>query len=243
MRAHPNSSQSQNFLPILSASIHQMAQPLSTIQGLLELALLRPTTAEQYRALTEDVLGHLRRAVEWMQFTASLARFQQPAADVHEVRLSAALESVVADLQLTLDTSQVQLVFSRPEHEPSIRISGTRLEKMLFYVLQAVQGCSQPGDSVQIDIRASVGHVILRIQPLSMKNGIDFAQPSQDSVVGRALAMADTIVSSAGGTFRVSIDPLLIVANFPVKRENRARAVARNKASAVAPSPFVVGSH
>jgi len=247
MRAQQDSSHSQNFLQTLSSSIHQMAQPLCTIQGLLELALLKPTTAEQYRAIMEDVLGHLRRAAESMQFTASLARFQQPAADVHEIRLSAALESVVADLQPALDTSQVQLVISRPEDEPSIRISGTRLRKMLFYVLQAVQGCSQPGESVQIDIRACAGHVVLRIHPLSKppgkNDGTDSAQPSQDSVVGRALAMADGIVSYAGGTFRVSTDPLLIVADFPVKRENRTRAVARNKQSGVSGSPSVVGSH
>src|SRR6266478_9836031 len=98
MRAHPHSSPSQDkFLRALSASLHQMAQPLSTIQASLELALLGPTTAEQYREIAEDLLQHLRRGVESMQFTAWLARFHQPAADVHDVLLSAALESVIAD--------------------------------------------------------------------------------------------------------------------------------------------------
>jgi hypothetical protein len=38
--------------------------------------------------------------------------------------------------------------------------------------------------------------------------------------VERALALADAIVTGAGGELNVSTDPLLIVADFPVKRES-----------------------
>ena len=71
---------------MLSASMHQMAQPLSTIQASLELALLSPTTAERnIKEIAENVLRQLRSAVESMQFAACLARFQQPAADMQDV--------------------------------------------------------------------------------------------------------------------------------------------------------------
>src|SRR6202035_2164284 len=101
----------QKFLRTLSASLHQMAQPLSTIQASLELALLGPTTAEEYQGMATDLLQYLRRAVESMQFTAWLARFHQPAADVQDVLLSAALESVISDLRRTLETAELQLLF------------------------------------------------------------------------------------------------------------------------------------
>src|SRR5216684_9149297 len=113
MRAHPHSlpnrfPSQEKFLRTLTASMHEMAQPLSTIQASLELALLCPTTAEQYRWIAEDVLLHLQRAVESMQFTAYLTRFQQPAADIQDVLLSAALNEVISDLQRTLDTAHLQ---------------------------------------------------------------------------------------------------------------------------------------
>ena len=56
------------------------------------------TTAGQYRETAEDVLIHVQRAVELMQFSARLALFQQPAADVRDVSLVATLREVLSDL-------------------------------------------------------------------------------------------------------------------------------------------------
>ncbi len=145
-------------------NLHDMAQPLSTIQASLELSLLSPITAEQYQDIAENVLREVRRAVECMQFIGRLARFQQPAADVQNVSLSAALESVYLGSASTLEAAQIQVLFCRPEHEPLISISPTRLRQMLFYVLQAVQGCSQPGDLVHIEIQQQAGYVVLWVE-------------------------------------------------------------------------------
>ena len=245
MNVYPHTSPSQEkFLHTLTTSLHQMAQPLSTIQASLELALMNSTTAEQYQAIAEDLLQQLRRAVESMQFTAWLARFHQPAADVNEVLLSAALESVISDLRRTLETAQLQLLFFRPEQERLIRISVTRLRQMLFYVLQAVQGCSQPGDLVQVDIQAPAGHLVLRIQHSRGENPpAEGTTPSPESVVQRALSLAEAIVSCAGGEFNVTTNPLLIIADFPVESESRAGAVAETKLSEVASLPVAAGSH
>src|SRR6266446_9326866 len=110
MRAHPHSlpnrfPSQEKFLRTLTASMHEMAQPLSTIQASLELALLSPTTAGQYQEIAADALRHLCAAVESMRFAARLTRFQQPAADVQDVRLSVALENAISDLRLTLDAA------------------------------------------------------------------------------------------------------------------------------------------
>ena len=249
MRAHPHSlpnrfPSQEKFLRTLTASMHQMAQPLSTIQASLELALLSPTTAEQYQELAQDALRHLQGAVESMQFAARLARFQQPAGDVRDVLLSTALEEVISDLQRTLDTAQLQLLFFRSEHEQLIRISPTRLRQMLFYVLQALQDCSQPGDLVHIEIHAPVGHLLLRIQHSQLKNDqVDCAKPPHEGMGDRALALAEAIVSGAGGEFSVTTYPFLIVADFPVKRESRAGAIGKNKLSDLASSQLAVSSH
>ena len=46
----------------------------------------------------------------------------------------------------------------------------------------------------------------------------------------RALALAEAIVTGAGGEFRVSTGPLLIVADFPVKHESKSAAIDKSKA-------------
>jgi hypothetical protein len=229
------------FLRTLSASMHQMAQPLSTIQLTLELALLSPTTIEQYKEVAESLLQQLRRAVESMQFAAWLARFQQPAADVQDVPLDATLENVISDLQRTLEAAQLQLLFLRSERKQLIRISPTRLRQMLFYVLQAVQGCSQPGDLVQIEIQETAGRLALRIHHAQRETSRpDSATSSRDDLVDRALALAEAIVSSAGGEFSVTTDPLMIVADFPV---HAADSTGKSHLSDVANLQLAASSH
>jgi hypothetical protein len=242
MRSDSQSSPAQaKFLRTLSASMHQMAQPLSTIQLTLELALLGPTTAEQYHEMAEGLLQQLRRAVESMQFTAWLALFQQPAADVQDVPLDATLENVISDLRRTLEAAQFQFLFLRSERKQLVRISPTRLRQMLFYVLQAAQGCSQAGDLVQIEIQEKVGHTALRIQHAQREtNRAKEATPQQDDLVDRALALAEAIVSSAGGEFRATVDPLLIVADFPVRVDG---AVTKNELSDASTLQMAIGSH
>jgi hypothetical protein len=221
MHADPRSSFTQEkFLRKLSASMHEMAQPMATIQASLELALLCPTTETEYKEIAENILGQLRSAVESMQFAARLARFQQPATDVRDILLSVVLEEVISSLQRTLDTSQLQLLFFRSEHEPPISASPARLKQMLFYILQALQGYSQPGDLAKIEIQEPAGRLVLRIKHSPANRGTCCTRPSPGAIVERALALADAIVTGAGGELNVSTDPLLIVADFPVKRES-----------------------
>jgi hypothetical protein len=235
----------EKFLRMLAASMHQMAQPMSTIQASLEVALLSPTTKSEYKEIAENILGQLRSAVESMQFAARLARFQQPAADVRDVLLSVALEEVISGLQHTLDTAQLRLLFFRPEHEPLINVSPARLRQMLFYVLQAVQGYSRPGDLAKIEIQGpAADRLVLRIKHSPARNsGAARTRPASDDIVDRALALADAIVTGAGGEFKVGTSPLLIVADFPVKLKNKDVAIDQSKVADFSSSQSSAGSH
>jgi hypothetical protein len=245
MSTHPRKVPSQEkFLRVLSTSMHEMAQPLSTIQASLELALMSPTTAEQYQEIAEESLRHLRAAVESMQFAGRLTRFQQPAADVRDVKLSAALEDVIADLRLTFESARIRLQILGCEHEPSIQVSATRLRQMLFYVFQAVESRSRPRDYVQIDIQTVAGHLILRIRRTQGENGLpDGGALSLATAADRALALAEAIVRSEGGEFEVSNSPLLIVAEFPVAPQNRAGEPDKGRVADFSRSRPAVCSH
>jgi hypothetical protein len=238
----PETVSQEKFLTTLSASLHQMAQPMSTIQASLELALLSPTTATEYKEIAENILGQLNSAVESMQFAGRLARYQQPATDVREVLLSVVLDEVISSLQRTFDSSQLQLLFFRSEHEHTISISPARLRQMLFYVLQAVQGCSRPGDLAKIEIQQPANRLVLRIKHSPGSSGVSRPRSTTDDSVERALALADAIVTSARGEFNVSTSPLLIVADFPVNNGTGASATKKNTASESSSSPLAVGA-
>jgi K+-sensing histidine kinase KdpD len=249
MRNDPNNSPAQQkFLRELAENVHDLAQPLSIIQASLELSLLSPITAEQHQDVAESALREVRRAVECMQFIGCLTRFQQPAEDVKNVSLSAALENTISDLQCTLEAAQIQVLFSRPENDPTIEISPARLRQMLFYVLQAVQGCSSPGDLVRIEIQRQAGYVVLWVEQCRSEREQTEpvnAFPVSETVVERALALADTIVRNAGGQFRVTTHPLLVVADFPSSMGATSacdETVEKNQLTDVAGTHVVVSS-
>jgi C4-dicarboxylate-specific signal transduction histidine kinase len=254
MRNDQHNPIEQNFLRKLADNVHELAQPLSIIQASLELSLLSSITAEQFQDVAEGALREVRRAVDCMQFIACLTRFQQPAGDVQEVSLRSALENVISDLQRTLDAAQVDVLFCRPKHDPTIRISPTRLRQMLFYVLQAVQGSSRPGDLVHIEIQKQAGYGVLWVE--QSRGGNDQRAndqseaansfPVSDTIVERALSLADTIVRNAGGRFRVTTNPLLVVADFPLGGEAAVEAgkpMAKNELTDVASQRLVASSH
>ena len=222
MRNERPSSQSQEkFIRVLSETLHRMAQPLSIVQATLELALLKPATAKEYRVIIKEVLEQLRRTFEPMQFAGQLTRFQQPASDVTDVVLSQTVEEVITSLHRTLESAQIGVLFSRPGRELPVRISQTRLRQMVFYVLQAIQALAQPGDAMHIAVKAHAGRLGLSIQ---LSPGETPGASAADERAAQALALADAVATNAGGEFSVAVNPLRIVADFPTTRSRAAHA-------------------
>ena len=222
----------EKFVRTLSSSLHCLAQPLSIIQASLELALLNPTTVEQYREITEGVLHEVARATEAMHFTAQVARFYQPATDVGDLVLSTEVAGALTDLGKTLDSAQVRVLFTVPEQEQTVRFSPTRLRQMLFYLVQAIRGLSHAGDVLRCEIQGASGELALRISRVTeSKRDSGIEMTAGDSRANRALTLAEAIVSSGGGNFTSSTHPLMINPGFPVRREGRLQVAGKGKLS------------
>lgn len=58
-------------------ALHQMAQPLTILQGLLELSLLQAKTEEDFRISTEEALAQLQRAMHSLHQARTILRFTQ----------------------------------------------------------------------------------------------------------------------------------------------------------------------
>ncbi len=230
MPREPHRIESQEkFFRLLSSGLHDMAQPLSIAQGCLELALLAPTTAEQYQDLAKEVLELVGRVAESMRFASQLTRFQQPASDVADVLLNPVLEEAIADQRQAWDAAQVMVMYFRPRAQYTLRVSPTRLRQMLFHVLQVTQKLSRPGSAVHIKLLGSAGKLRLKIQHPSPGQESALDQWSDNDSVGRALALIDSIVTGAGGRFSLRLSPLLIVADFPLSHAARAKLPAKGK--------------
>ena len=194
------------------------------------------------REVAENVLEQLGRAVETLRFTSQLSRFQQPATDVTSVVLSDVLQDVITDLSHTLSDAQIKLVLDHSGREREIQFSPVRLRQLFFYILQAVQHLSQPGDIVHIGIQAHVGNIKMRIFQTPDRAMQPAPKASDESFATRSLVLAEAIVTSAGAEFRVMNSPLLIIADFPVRRQNKQPAAGKSF-EGIIPAQFAAGPH
>jgi signal transduction histidine kinase len=64
--------------------LHEMAQPLTVLRGMLELALIETQTVEQYRHSVESALKEASRAISCLDELRRIIRSGQPVDDYSE---------------------------------------------------------------------------------------------------------------------------------------------------------------
>jgi len=206
----------EDFLRSLSFGLHKLAQPLSVISGFLELSLDGEYEMPS-REMTERLLDESRRASGIAQFVMQLTRFQLPASDVRSVLLSETLESALTDISGALAEAEIRIEFQRPENERLIQASPARLREAIFRLLDAIRMSSAAGDAIRIELIPDKNQLTLMIFRERNTAHSSKTQISNDcEPASRALTLAQTVVSGAGGTFTGSLEPLFVRAEFPV---------------------------
>jgi len=87
-------SSDQEIPDTLSRALHQTTQPLTALQGILELALLTATTVDEYKDVIEQSLEELRRVTDCFGHLRTLIRPHQPAKDITTLAVSSMVGEV-----------------------------------------------------------------------------------------------------------------------------------------------------
>jgi hypothetical protein len=157
--------------------------------------------------------------------------------------LSDVLHEVVEDLSRTLSTAHIKLALDHSGCEREIQFSRTRLRQLFFYILQAVQHLSQAGDVIHISLQAHAGNIKLRIFQSPERTTAIAPKTSDESFATRSLALAEAIVAGAGAEFQLNLSPLLIVVDFPVRRQRKHGLTGKNRFERTSPAEFAAGPH
>src|ERR1700690_4377062 len=75
--------------------LHDMAQPLTVLQGSLELALMQGQTPEEYRQWLGFALEQAGRRASDLEYVQQVVRLQQPAEDVAAFTISVLMRTVL----------------------------------------------------------------------------------------------------------------------------------------------------
>ena len=71
-------SSSGELTTSLAHELHQLAQPLTILQGVLELSLLQAETAEDFRNSTEEALAQLQRVMHSLRRARNFLQLATP---------------------------------------------------------------------------------------------------------------------------------------------------------------------
>jgi len=69
----------QRWIRDIGHELHETAQPLAVLQGILELALLNACTADDYREVCIHALDELERTMRHFDHIRNVLRAQRPA--------------------------------------------------------------------------------------------------------------------------------------------------------------------
>ncbi len=224
LNTQETSRPSQKLVRELSASLHELAQPLSIIQSSLELAIARQMTVPEYREMAENALQQMSSVLDSMHFLTQLVRVQQPANDTIKVKLSEAVHGALQEMNRTLEAAKITPSLL-PQEEVAIYISKGRLKQMLFSVFQAAAKFSPPGSVLHIVIQRNAQRMELRIHSVKDGNAPAGGPEAHGEARIRTFSLADAIVSSAGGDFVASASPFCIFADFPIMETSEQQAV------------------
>jgi len=74
----------QEIAGAVSRGLHQATQPLTVLQGMLELALLNASSVEEYKRTIERSLDELQRVVDCFERLRTVIGMHQPASTIGE---------------------------------------------------------------------------------------------------------------------------------------------------------------
>ena len=158
----------------ISHELHQTAQPLTVLQGLLELALLSSRTAEEYRDAIQRAMEQSRRISGCFDLVRRLFHFHQSALDVSSFSVSDMARDVVESVRDSYAVAGVECVFhplSQSYGYDVVTASEGRLLRALALILSNLPRWTSTGGSVEVAIDADFHHVLVRIQ--ARKHGME----------------------------------------------------------------------
>jgi hypothetical protein len=190
----------QEISGTIARGLHQATQPLTVLQGMLELALLQASTVDQFKGAIEQSLGELQRVVDSFEHLRTLAQLQQPASDITTFSASSMVETVLDSLQGHSVSAGVKLALQvkldgrEGSGEDCVRMSRSRISTALKMALSDLLPFLKRGSQIVVLITAEAGEVLIRVQtadPIQQRAAVPDAPPSLTTPrqeVARAMA-------------------------------------------------------
>jgi len=198
----------QENIAELSRGLHQAAQPLTALQGWLELALAGSHTEDEYKASIRQAMEESQRVLACFNRVREMARRPHPASAGSGFRASAVVRAVLERFGSDFGTAGVELGFhplpDGAELDDLVRGSESRVSSALSLILSSSFPFLEGGDQLEVTIHTHPETVDICV--LARKHNSP-GETSREELIWRIapLELAQALVVSTGGT--VTLDP------------------------------------
>ena len=194
---------------------HELRTPLSILRGYVETLLDEPDqTPGELRRILEVMERHSDRLNALVEDVLSLARLESPGMELHctEVELPELLHSIMRDWEKRFAAKQLKSHLNFPANLPHLQADETRLQELIYNLLDNAVKYSKPGGTVFL--RAEAGDAV-RLSVRDEGIGIsqddlpriferfyraDKSRTSQQPGTGLGLSIVKHIAQLHGGT-------------------------------------------
>lgn len=224
-RTRPRSSD------LAATLVHQLSQPLTVLQGEMELVLQSEHTAAEYRALLEASLIELDRLSRVVHSFREMEEMRRPASGSHDVPLVEVVSRAAEVLTPIADRLGVGIQI-RAERECYVKTSWSRFEKAITKTLDRALARSPRRSDIEIAVSTNKHAAIVAISdqgPCSTED-LDWSvvAPGLDSGPEKASnwVVARRMIESLDGTFEVRPrfgEGCMVRMTLPLSRERNWR--------------------
>ena len=210
---------------LLSRELHQTAQPLTVLQGMLELALLSSFTTEEYRGVIQRAMEQSQRISGCFDLVRKAAHFHQPALDLASFSVSDMVQSVVESVRDSYAAAGVTcefqpLAMSSVSGVDVITASEGRISAALALILSNLPRWTKAGGAVQVAVEVDCQDVRVLIYARQRSMEGDGARADDPGSMTAALHLARTMVTSAGGSVTYGEPGFSVLISLPKTQHN-----------------------
>lgn len=197
----------QENIAALSRGLHQAAQPLTALQGWLELALIGSHTEDEYKSSIRQAIEESHRVLTCFNHLRELARLPHSAPNIPGVAVSALVRAVLERFENDFEAAGADVRFhplpDRPGVDDRVRASESRVSTVLSLILSSSFPFLARGDRLELSMSSRPETVEISVLARKQNRA---AGAWRQELKGRApLELAQALMVGIGGM--VTLDP------------------------------------
>lgn len=198
----------------LGIAIHDLAQPLCALQGILEMASLSAAHVSDYRSAVAASLTEIARVHELLSFLKAVVQASDMTVDAGcAIAPASILEDAVEDHRRAVGDRRITVLVNCEHPIPDVVGPESGMRQALFCLLTAADSHLDRGSVIEVQLNLCGSFVEMNLKGVPSGS-------SHGWRVNKNLLLAETIVVRCGGRLDFQMSPFIIKALFPAVNNN-----------------------